>query len=626
MKPGEVLLFNMPFVSLARPAIGASMLKAKLQEEGIGCEVAYPNLLLAKAVGVETYRLVDDQIGLTYFVGDWLFAQDLFGGTPDREAYLDGVRSHVETEEEFRRILAVEKQIPEFLGGLLDHYRVGDRRLIGFSSTFQQNLASLALAKRIKERFPHIPIAFGGSNCEGRMGQTLHECFPWVDYVFDGEADESFPALVQAVISGRRIDNLAGFHCRENGVTIPARPPARVLEMDSLPDPDYSDYFAALDASGLRPSVTPALLIETARGCWWGAKRHCTFCGLNGASMAFRSKSPERVLAELKRQLRRWNVDLFMAVDNILDQGYFNSLLPKLREKNLGIRIFYEVKSNLKRKQVKLLAESGVYMVQPGIESLSTRVLGLMDKGVSGLQNVQLLKWCLEYGVSPMWNLLYGFPGETAEDYAETAEWMEALTHLTPPHAVGRIRLDRFSPYFDDPGSWGLRNVRPASVYRCIYGLPPETLANLVYFFEFDYPEGQDPDAPSERARAAAHCWQQSPRGSLTLDLDKEGRLILTDARAEPALRFVLEGIQKRVYLYCDQARTTKALIELVRDAFALRARAERWLESLLGELVRNKLMIHEGDRYLSVAVASEPSKLEYELEGIGARAGARVA
>lgn len=38
--------------------------------------------------------------------------------------------------------------------------------------------------------------------------------------------------------------------------------------------------------------------------------------------------------------------------------------------------------------------------IQPGIESLSTPTLKLMEKGVSLLQNVRLLSWCAEIGIS----------------------------------------------------------------------------------------------------------------------------------------------------------------------------------------------------------------------------------
>ena len=79
-----------------------------------------------------------------------------------------------------------------------------------------------------------------------------------------------------------------------------------------------------------------------------------------------------------------------------------------------------------------------------------------MRKGVSGLQNIQLLKWCKELGVGPSWNLLFGFPGESADAYARMAKAVPFLTHLPPPGTISLIRLDRFSPNFFDAEKLGL--------------------------------------------------------------------------------------------------------------------------------------------------------------------------
>jgi radical SAM superfamily enzyme YgiQ (UPF0313 family) len=65
---------------------------------------------------------------------------------------------------------------------------------------------------------------------------------------------------------------------------------------------------------------------ESARGCWWGAKHHCTFCGLNGSAMRFRAKSPQRVLSELADLARRHHSFRFEAVDNILEPRYLKDL------------------------------------------------------------------------------------------------------------------------------------------------------------------------------------------------------------------------------------------------------------------------------------------------------------
>jgi ribosomal peptide maturation radical SAM protein 1 len=193
------------------------------------------------------------------------------------------------------------------------------------------------------------------------MGLELHRQFPWIDYVCSGESDNSFPALVKRLAAGEPPDGVAGVIHRSSGESRLAAPPDRIQDMDRLPDPDYGDYFNALAESSLAQRIRPALLIESARGCWWGAKSHCTFCGLNGSTMAFRAKSASRVYSELERQKARYGVGRFLAVDNIMSYQYFRDLIPMLKERNPGVSLFYEIKSNLKRYQVEMLREAAQF-------------------------------------------------------------------------------------------------------------------------------------------------------------------------------------------------------------------------------------------------------------------------
>jgi ribosomal peptide maturation radical SAM protein 1 len=183
--------------------------------------------------------------------------------------------------------------------------------------------------------------------------------------------------------------------------------------MNSVPVPDYDDFFEQLRKSPAAGAVSPSLLVETAGGCWWGERAHCTFCGLNGATMAFRSKTPERVLDEITALRERYGTRAFSVVDDILDMSYFRSVLPKLAKANLGIDFFWEIKANLTRDHVCLLRDAGVLMVQPGIESLSDHVLKLMRKGTTAFRNIELLKWCKEYGVKPIGTCSTAFRGRS---------------------------------------------------------------------------------------------------------------------------------------------------------------------------------------------------------------------
>src|SRR5262249_61544426 len=98
----------------------------------------------------------------------------------------------------------------------------------------------------------------------------------------------------------------------------PPPPPPPRAALDALPAPDYAEYFDRAASLEL-PTDSVWIPFESARGCWWGARHHCTFCGLNGTTMRFRAKSPQRVLDELTTQARRYRNFRFEAADNILD-------------------------------------------------------------------------------------------------------------------------------------------------------------------------------------------------------------------------------------------------------------------------------------------------------------------
>ena len=159
-----------------------------------------------------------------------------------------------------------------------------------------------------------------------------------------------------------------------------AQADAPEIPMDEIPMPTYDDYFARLVESPLRAELWPevAILFESSRGCWWGAKAHCTFCGLNGNSMMFRSKSAARVAAEIVELAARYKVLDFVAVDDIIDLGHVRDLLPLLASQEIDLTLFYETKANLTKNQLWAFKRAGVTAIQPGIESLSTPILRSM--------------------------------------------------------------------------------------------------------------------------------------------------------------------------------------------------------------------------------------------------------
>jgi ribosomal peptide maturation radical SAM protein 1 len=568
--PGDglgVALVSMPFGALERPPLGLGLLQAEAGRAGHRCSSHFFGFALADEIGVAAYHWVSHELPYTMFAGEWLFAPSLHGPDPVRdERYLDEVARRVWHLDDgsIDRLLRIRERIPAVLDRCLAEPFWRDVDVVGFTSTFQQNVASLALARRVREHFPSITIVMGGANWEHPMGLALHERCPAVDVVVSGEADRTWPDLLAHLASGLPLDDLPGIVVRgEDGRSQWTGAPALIDDLDALPHPvfdDFLDAFAASSASELL-SVTP--LIETSRGCWWGAHSHCTFCGLNGGTMAFRSKSPDRAFEELRDVVDRFGDARIGFVDNILDMRYFRTFLPRVAEELPGLSMFYEVKASLTNRQVAQLAASGVHEVQPGIESLSDHVLELLRKGTTTLRNVQLLKWCAEHGVKADWNILYGAPGETSDDHASMIRVIDAIDHLEPPTACGPIRIDRFSPYHDDPAGFGITGLAPMAPYRFIHPWSDEVLERIAYYFDLPASDVVEVERRARPLRMRVDRWQHGWRGELRQIVSEPDQVVVVDTRGPAMVRHELTAWRAAIYLACDAATDLAELARL---------------------------------------------------------------
>lgn len=608
--PHRVLLINMPFGLFDIPALSLGLLKAGLEERGMGCDVRHFTIPFAEIIGSELYLEITHSAP-RYLIGERVFAHALFDRDPVHQGdQFDDLRDR--SDESFFRpekldaLLGARDRVDEYLDDCMTVIPWEQYQIIGFSSNFQQNVAALALARRIKEILPDKVIVFGGANCEGEMGLELHRQFTFVDYVFRGDGDDEFPLLVECLLAGEQIPRIPGLVLRRNGKTVPLGNGALpVRDLDSLPYPDFTDYFEQLEASSLDFAKPSALPFEASRGCWYGVKRQCTFCGYNGGSLLFRKKSSERVRQEIVHLISHYGVHQLYATDSILDQRYFQDLIPSLAESKPEWSIFFEAKANLTKDQLRLLIKAGIDKIQPGIESLSSSILELMRKGCTVLQNVQLLKWASELGVDLFWNILTDLPGEDPREYNHMIQMIPSLIHLQPPLWIGRLQLDRFSPYFNDPEGFGLTNVQPAFGYKIVYPFSTESLARLANNFDFDYSNGGTDVDIQTQLRSAGDDWRShySP-GALTTVKNDRILLIFDQRPGAGRSRHELEGWEREAYEYCDAAHSIQAIHRhLCKRGYEI---TEDSLRRMLEEWVALRLMVRDGDWYLSLAVQAD--------------------
>jgi ribosomal peptide maturation radical SAM protein 1 len=599
---------SMPFMDADRPAIQLGLLTSIATAAGFPASSLHANLEFAARVGAGRYRRLVEHRGC--LVGEWLFAVEAFGdAAPDPEAELldvfaEELRFGQAPEKARRWLLALRDEVvPAYLDELVAAHDWGALSVVGFSSSFQQNTASIALARRLKARHPALVTLFGGANFDGEMGPELVRAVPCIDVAVVGEADDALPALLSCLAAGADPGSVPGVVSRTSAeiVSTPPAPPRTAL--DDLPIPDHTEYFETagrlglLDPSRRHRTWVP---VETARGCWWGEKHHCVFCGLNATAMRFRSKSPERVLREFAALARSAGSFRLAAVDNILDQRYLTTLLPELVAGGLGYELFFEVKSNLGREQIRLLSQAGVRYIQPGIESLSSGVLRLMHKGVTAAQNVNMLRWSRYYGIDVAWNVLWGIPGETAADQAAQAALFPDLVHLQPPAAESRIWLERFSPLFREPDELFVFRS-PERSYRYVYPATVD-LRRIAYFFDYELVDGLPADEYNVLATASRgwrQAWENGRRPRLEYRWTP-GLLEIDDTRRpnRPGTHTV-EGLAADIYVACaDRPRTAAAVDRELHPPGGVEQ-----VRAVLAEFSGLGLMLLDEDRALALAI-----------------------
>lgn len=611
-RPMRVALVNMPWALADRPSIQCGLLKSELARHGHEVDVHYLNLGLASALGADRYaRIADLPAERAMLLGEWLFTVAAFGPRSDEAAYqaafpdIEGLCAGADlTVEDVCRLRS--ETLPAWLSETFGAIPWPEYDLVGFTSTFEQHVAVLAGAAAVKRHSPELTVVVGGANVDGDMGPEYLRCFPDIDYVVVGEGDESFPRLVAALSREESPADIAGVCSRNAAAEIRLSPPRQVRDLNQVPVPDYDDYFAALRELGEQRVLGARdvrLLVEFSRGCWWGEKHHCTFCGLNALGMAYRSKSPRQAAAELielagtSRQLR------VFAVDNILDMRYVTEFCDELSEHDYDLSMFFETKANLTADQLGRLRRAGVKLIQPGIESLSTRVLRIMDKGTDLLTNVRLLKWARHHRISVAWNVLTGFPGETEADYTGQADLIPALHHLQPPSGVVEMWLERFSPYFVNPPD-GFHNIRPSVAYSLIY--PPELdLSKIAYFFDYD--KKDKVAEPAQTAlRDAVEAWRRRWESARTVpvlfSLRGPGWIRIVDSRWSSPHDRLHEGWAAAAYLGCGETPRTPAALAR-RLAGGAGSPTESQVAAFLDECVKDRTMISERGRYLSLAL-----------------------
>jgi ribosomal peptide maturation radical SAM protein 1 len=501
-----IYLINMPFASITYPNLALGLFKSLLKNEKINCKVFDLNLFFARLIGYGSYQNIGRFKDGMDQIGEWLFTPYVWDELSDSsdEEFLDlcaAGLSTVSRVEDPKGLLKTirNKVVPDFLRESLQMLKVhGEPQVVGFTVSFFQTLSSLALGRLIKEEYPKVKLVYGGANFHGEMGDELIRKIPWIDAVSTGEADDVIAKLFTALSNKEEPLGLQGIlHKGKDGVIKSGAPyrPLSQKEFENLPDPDFSDFFKTAKQTGWNTSPewqnNLHLFFESSRGCWWGQKCQCSFCGINGNSIKHRLKPGKQVYETISNYVKKYQFRRLQPTDNNMSPEYYQTLLPLLIQSPFKskIRLLFEVKAIITREQMQTIADAGIVYIHPGIENFSTHILKLMKKGTRAIQNIYFLKLCREYNLIAFWNYLIRVPGERPDDYLQAKKLIPKIVHLQPPcrGRTSKLECVRFSSYFDEK-KW-VKSIRPKPWYSVLFPGGHIDLSRVAYFFDADWQE-----------------------------------------------------------------------------------------------------------------------------------------
>jgi hypothetical protein len=318
----------------------------------------------------------------------------------------------------------------------------GGTRVVGFSVFFSNRVLSLELAAMLKRREPGVRVVFGGPSCV-RLEEAA-SCLRtgFVDAVFLGEADRSFPDFVDALArTGKPEGALGVLLAGESARWAPGG--ESVADLDALPFADFS---------GHRLGRYDGRTIHLSRGCI----NRCAFC-VTGRGEGYRCRSGARVAEELEGLLAGGGGATFFFCDSIL-----NGSLRELEAFRAGVRGrrleplwggYAAARREMTPELLSGLREAGCRFLLYGVESGSAKVLREMGKPAAPELNARVLRDTAAAGIQSVVTLMVGFPSETEEDFGETLSFVRANARSIGMLAPSLFAVDEL---VDRGGDWGL--------------------------------------------------------------------------------------------------------------------------------------------------------------------------
>lgn len=302
--------------------------------------------------------------------------------------------------------------------------------VVGLASTSPSFRAAVELARAVRRVAPDVVVVKGGVHETTCAPHTVAHV-PEIDVALAGEADHTFPQLLDALGDDQRLAEVPGLVRRRDGEVVVTPGSSDRIDLDALPYPARDllgdgDHYDFSIFPGRRTTQ-----VQTMRGCPFP----CQFCNQRRRNPSIRAA--ESVVAEL-RHVRDAGYEAVFFDDPTftVDRPRTAALAAAIRDADLGLALGGQTRSELVHPQLlSAMAEAGFTYLSFGLETTNEASLLAFAKTRSQTHHLaaarRAVASCRAVGIASCLNLIVGFPDETDDVVRAT---FRAAAELDPDH------------------------------------------------------------------------------------------------------------------------------------------------------------------------------------------------
>lgn len=331
-------------------------------------------------------------------------------------------------------------------------------RLLGLSVIYgSQLIPALTLGRMVREELPNCHVTAGGGFL-AYIGEKLMsapgiaEC---LDSIVEHEGERPIEQLATALRDGaelNEIGSLSWFERSRGEVRAVTNLRGHPVSLDEAPVPDFAGL--PLD---LYLSAEVVLPYDINRGCYFS---ECTFCTLPTViGPGFRTRKVERMVDHLLEIKEKHDCRHFYFITDCMPPATLRELPRELMARDANIVWSCDAKVERRSYEdggAQRLYDAGCRKLLFGFESVTPRILQMMEKGQTTDDVTFVSKACHQAGISVTWYAMIGFPSETREEALATLDFIEEHAGIIQEVSMQTFHIDEIAETFRSPERYGL--------------------------------------------------------------------------------------------------------------------------------------------------------------------------